>query len=79
GGLEPDRAVLLDIPEAVAEGRLGKDLDRIEQRGPAYRAAVARALREIFGEDPERRRIVPATGDLDEVEARVWEAVRDLF
>jgi len=79
GGLEPDRAVLLDVPEAVAGRRLGTSLDRIEQRGSVYRATVARALREIFLEDPERRRIVPATGDVEEVGARVWEAVRDLF
>lgn len=79
GGLEPDRAVLLDVPDAVAGARLGDLLDRIEQRGDAYRAHVAEVLRDVFGGGDDRLRIVPAQGPPGEVEARVWEAVRDLF
>ena len=79
GGLEPGRAVLLDLPGASADARLGADLDRIESRGAAYRVQVGDGLREIFETGGETFRIVPAEGTKDQVEESVWEAVRDLF
>jgi dTMP kinase len=79
GGLDPDRAVLLDVPEGESDRRLSRPRDRIESRGKAYRAKVARAFRELFRADPMRLRVVPAAGTPDEVEARVWEAVRDVL
>lgn len=79
GGTEPDRAVLLDMPPRQADGRVGAKRDRLEARSDAYRAKVAERFRSIFAEDPEQRRIVTAHGNKDEVEAHIWEAVRDLF
>ncbi len=79
GGTEPDRAVLLDMPSHDTGERMQRPLDRIESRGASYREGVAHAFREIFEADPERMRIVSAVGTIDEVEARVWEAVADLF
>ncbi|MHC5011474.1 MAG: dTMP kinase [Planctomycetota bacterium] len=79
GGIEPDRAVLLDLPREVAESRLGRLLDRIEQRGHAYRADVADALRDLFATGGDGLRIVPADASPEVVAGRVWEAVRDLF
>ncbi len=78
-GLEPDRAVLLDLPDERAAARLGRALDRIELRGDRYRARVAQAYRAIFADDPDRLRVVEADADPSEVERRVWDAVRDLF
>jgi dTMP kinase len=79
GGTEPDRAVLLDLPDDRAEARLGPERDRLEARDAAYRARVAERFREVFAEDPVQRRAVPADGSVESVAARVWEAVRDLF
>ena len=79
GETEPDRAVLLDLATDAAHARLGATLDRVEARGEAYRSSVAARFREIFEEAPEQRRVVPAAGSVEEVAARVWEAVRDLF
>ncbi len=79
GGTEPDRAVLLDMPAGDADKRVGTERDRLESRGDAYRARVTERFRAIFAEEPEQRRSVNAEGTMDEVEARVWEAVRDLF
>ncbi len=79
GGLEPDRAVLLDLPDAVRQQRLGRSRDRIEARDAAYRARAAEGFRRVFAADPGRLRTVPAVGAPEQVEARVWEAVRDLF
>ncbi len=77
GGLEPDRAVLLDLPDAAAQARMDRPRDRIEARGADYRARVAAGFRAIFEADPGRLRIVSALGTPEAVEARVWEALRD--
>jgi len=79
GGTEPDRALLLDLPEDAADRRVGDDRDRLEQRGRAYRACVAAGFRAAFTGDPARLRTVQAAGTIDEVADRVWEAVRDLL
>lgn len=79
GGLEPDRAVLLDLDDAGAQARMQRERDRIEARGEGYRARVAAGFRALFAANPGRMRVVPACGTPEEVEARVWEAVRDLF
>ena len=79
GGVEPDRALLLDLSVDGSRARIERDLDRIEARGDDYRAAVGARYREIFAVDAERLRIVSAAGSRDDVEARVWGAVRDLF
>ena len=79
GATEPDRAILLDIETDIAHGRLGEDLDRVEARGAAYRGEVARRFREIFREEPERMRVVPAVGSMEAVADKVWAVVQDLF
>lgn len=79
GGLEPDRAVLLDVADDSAQRRMDRPRDRIESRGAEYRARVAEGFRRIFAADPPRMRVVAAEGTPDEVEVRVWDAVRDLF
>lgn len=79
GRTEPQRAILLDMPADQADARLGRLLDRVEARGDDYREAVGERFRAIFAGDPQRMRVVSALGSVDEVAARVWEAVRDLF
>jgi dTMP kinase len=79
GGLEPDRAVLLDLPSEAAVVRIDRPHDRIESRGALYRSRVGEGFRALFRADPARCRIVSAVGTPDEVEARVWEAVRDVL
>jgi dTMP kinase len=79
GETEPDRAILLDLPTEAAHARLGGDLDRVEARGADYRARVAERFRSIFAESAPRLRVISAAGTVDEVAARVWESLRDLF
>lgn len=79
GGLEPRRAVLLDVDDAVAARRMDRPLDRMERRGPDFRRRVRAAFRELFAGDPDRRVMVDANRGEDEVAALVWEAVRGLF
>jgi dTMP kinase len=78
-GLEPRRAILLDVPPAVAERRMARPLDRMESKGPEFRRRVAAEFRRIFAADPDRFVIVDATRSEDEVGEAVWEAVRDLL
>jgi dTMP kinase len=78
-GLEPRRAVLLDVPEAVARERLTRPLDRMERKDAEFRARVRDGFRAVFAGDPDRRRVVDASRDADAVERDVWEAVRDVL
>lgn len=77
-GTEPDRAVLLELPDVERDARMGVDLDRIESRGSTYRQRVGAVYRRIFESDADRFRIVSAVGTVAEVHERVWEAVDDL-
>ena len=78
-GVEPDRAILLDMPSVASDARVGDDRDRLESRGDVYRARVAERFRAVFAEDPAVRRIVDAEGSIADVAARVWEQVHDLL
>ena len=78
-GLEPRRAILLDVDDAVAARRMDRPLDRIERRGPDYRRRVRAAFRGLFGADPDRFVMIDANRGEDEVEGLVWQAVRDLL
>jgi dTMP kinase len=80
GGVEPRRAVLLALPVAEAERRRrDRPPDRIERRDSAYRERVEAALRAVFSGDPDRFRVVDASGPPDAVGEAVWDAVRDLL
>jgi dTMP kinase len=72
GGIEPDRAVLLDLGPEEAGQRMEGPRDRIEARDDAYRERVADGFRRVFAEDPQHRFVVDATGSPDEVELRLW-------
>lgn len=78
-GVEPDRALLLDMPAEASDRRVGAQRDRLESRGSTYRERVAARFRDVFSEEPTVRRIVSADGSIDDVAERVWEAVRDLI
>ncbi len=77
-GVEPQRALLLDMPPSASDARVGTERDRLESRGATYRDRVGARFREIFAEAPEQRRVISAEGSIEAVAERVWEAVRDL-
>jgi dTMP kinase len=78
-GLEPRRALLLDVDEATAAARMDRPLDRIERRGPDFRRRVRTAFRELFSKDPDRTVRIDASRPEDVVAAEVYEAIRDLL
>lgn len=77
GGVAPDLVVLLEVPEAVAAGRLaalGRP-DRLEAAGDAFHARVAAGYRALAAADPAGWVVVDGAGSIDEVAARVVVAV----
>ncbi len=81
-GLLPDRTLLLTLPaeEAAlrAETRDRGDSDRIGGRDPTYHARVAQNFALLAEQEPDRFRLIDATGDADAVTGRLLAAVNDL-
>jgi dTMP kinase len=79
GDLWPDLTLILDIPEdeglARAIARPGKEL-RFESKGDAFHAAVRAGYRTRAAAEPERCKLIEATGSIEVVAERIWAAVR---
>lgn len=75
-GLWPDLTLLLRIEPEAGLGRAAGE-DRFEQEGLALQQAVATAYEEIAIIASDRVVVVDATGTVEEVHARVMEAVRE--
>lgn len=84
----PDRTVVLELEpvESVARAaRRNEEMNvaategRFEQERLEFHRRVLAGYRALAAADPERIRIVDASGEPDEVERRVLDAVRDLF
>lgn len=77
----PDRTLLLLLPDG-AERALARDVgisDRIGSRPVSYHGAVEDAFRKIAREEPERVRLVDASGSTGEVTERLIGALEDLL
>ncbi|HEU5285722.1 MAG TPA: dTMP kinase, partial [Sphingomicrobium sp.] len=77
----PDRTLVLALAEggARARARDAEDSDRIGGRPENYHQKVDLAFRLIAAEDPERVRIVDASGEPGEVTQRLLDAIADLL
>jgi dTMP kinase len=77
GGLEPDAIVLVRI--SVEEGlrRRGTDLDRIESADLGFHQRVVDGYDALAAADPARWVSVPGVGAVDDVHARILEALAD--
>ena len=79
----PDRTLVLQLPEneasaraRVRDGHLG---DRIGSRPPSYHAAVDAGFREMAVREPQRVRLIDASGPAGTVTARLLYALGDLL
>ena len=71
-GLWPTHVVLLDAPTDVLAARLhGRDLDRFERAGDEFHERVVAGYRAMAAAEPQRWRVIDASGDPDTVAARV--------
>ena len=75
GGLDADIVVLLDVPAAVAGGRMKPVADRMEAAGDEFHLRVAEGYRALAAADPARWRVVDGSGSVAGVEALVLAAV----
>jgi len=77
----PDRTLVLALAEGGARARARDDegSDRIGSRPENYHQKVDLAFRQIAAEEPERVRIIDASGSPDEVTQRLLDAIADLL
>lgn len=82
-GLLPDRTLVLDLPDGAGHARSlerdGGAADRFGARGPDFHAAVAAQFRRIAAAEPDRVRLVDASGSVDDVTASLMDALSDLL
>jgi dTMP kinase len=76
GGIRPDLTILLDLEtdEALRRATRGGS-DRIEAESLGFHRAVIEGFDEIAAAEPQRIVRVDASGSVEGVAARVWEAV----
>ena len=81
GDFLPDRTLILALAEggARARERDNEDSDRIGGRPESYHQKVDLAFRLIAAEEPDRVRIVDASGSPQEVTQRLLDNLSDLF
>jgi dTMP kinase len=77
----PERTLILVLDEGAerARARDNEGADRIGGRDPDYHRQVERAFRKIAADEPERVRLVDASGSPDEVTERLVDAIADLL
>lgn len=77
----PDRTLVLALAEggARARARDNEGSDRIGGRPENYHQKVDLAFRQIASEEPERVRLIDASGTPDEVTKRLLDALSDLM
>jgi dTMP kinase len=81
GGLDPDLTICLDVePEQGLERRAGAGaLDRMESEGLTLQRRVRAAYLQLAAAHPERIRVIDASGSVEEIQAKILEAVRPIL
>lgn len=81
GECYPDRSLVLALAQggARARARDNEDSDRIGGRPENYHQKVDLAFRQVAAEEPERVRIIDASGSPDDVTRRLLDALQDLL
>ena len=81
GNFVPDRTLVLlsDEGQERAHARDGAGADRIGARPAGYHEAVERSYRQIASEEPERVRLIDASGSEAQVTQRLLDAIVDLL
>jgi dTMP kinase len=79
GGLEPDLVLLLDVDLETAARRLARPLDKLENRGDAFRGRLRAGYLAEAARQPHRIAVVDATGSPADVQANLWSTVERHF
>ena len=76
GGIDADLTILLDVPRAVARGRLDLErADRLERLDAGFHDRVRAGYRTLAAADPDTWVVVDATGTVDAVAQQLLAAV----
>lgn len=82
-GLLPDRTFVLELPvdqgRARADGRDGVAADRFAARSDIFHADVASAFRDLAAREPDRVRLIDASGTPEAVTAAILAELSDLL
>jgi len=82
-GLLPDRTLVLDLPDGEGHARSiardGGAADRFGARGPDFHQAVAERFRRMAADEPDRVRLVDASGSIEGVTTALIAAIADLL
>ena len=80
-GCFPDRTIVLALAEggARARARDNEESDRIGGRPEGYHQTVDLAFRLIAAEEPDRVKLIDASGSPEEVTRRLLDAIEDLL
>jgi dTMP kinase len=70
-GLEPALVIVLDMPPDAARGRIGRELDRMEQQDDDFRRRLREGYMVEASREPERIAVVNAAQSMDEVHAEI--------
>lgn len=75
-GIEPALTLVLDLsPEASRARMHGRAPDRMEKNSDEFRGRVRAAYHLLAQEEPERVRLIDASGNADEVARQIWAEV----
>lgn len=80
GGLKPDLTILLDIDAetGLRRNRGANKVDRFELEDINFHNSVRRGYLEIARREPERIRVIDASGDVEDVRKRVLTVLKNL-
>ena len=70
-GVAPSLSFVLDLPDDVAAARLNRPLDRMEQQGDAFRAALRAGYLAEAARQPERIIVIDAARSIDAVQTEI--------
>ena len=81
GDFLPDRTLVLQLDEGTerARARDTEGADRIGGRSAEYHQKVETAFRQIAADEPDRVRLIDATGTPEQVTRRLLDALADLL
>ncbi len=84
GGTRPDLTLFLHVPVEVSEARrAARDAgsaqlrDRFEEADRAFFQRVEQGFQAIAEAEPDRVKVIDATGSIDEVQQAIWNGVRE--
>jgi dTMP kinase len=82
GDCVPDITFVLDVDAATAQSRMQhqpRKADRMEQQPAEFYERVREGYRELAARQPGRIILIDGSGDIDEIEKRIWETLSSRF